>query len=225
MSPRDPRPASPPKPSRGVTVVVREPRPLEPRRAPEIPLPHAGPKVVVLPPGQPRAERDAFMRELIQRHGAFLRRLLRARRDVLEESAKDLEQRILLIVCRHFEAKGPPPNERGYLVSVMRRVIANHKRAFRPDVDPGAEVEAELSPATDPEGRAAAAEEWAHLERYLAALPEEEAEAVRAVDLHHLTLDEAAAVLGRPRSTLAAQRERGWDKLHELAQAPPAPRG
>jgi RNA polymerase sigma factor (sigma-70 family) len=141
------------------------------------------------------------------------------------ESAKDIEQRVLIVVCRSFEKNGPPPNERGTLVEVMRREIANHKRAFRPDVDPSAEVEAELSPATDPEGRAAAAEERAHLERYLALLPEQEAAAVRAVDLEYLTLDEAAAFLGRPRSTVAAQRDRGWDKLHELAQAPPGGRG
>jgi RNA polymerase sigma factor (sigma-70 family) len=118
----------------------------------------------------------------------------------------------------HVVEKGPPANVPGFLTEVVRKEVANHKRRWRPEIQHGADADAEMSNAPDPEGTAELAERSAKLERYLVHLPVEEAEAIRCIDLFELTLEQTAQAVRRPRSTVAAQHARAKEKLKEMAR-------
>jgi RNA polymerase sigma factor (sigma-70 family) len=144
--------------------------------------------------------------------------MLLRRRDVLEESTKDVQQRVLMVLCDRIEKNRLPENVRGFLVGTMRREIANHKRAWRPEIEQGVDADAATCAAPDPEGAAELAERWEKLLRYLTRLPRAEAEVFERVDLDGQTLDEVATELRRPRSTVADQLVRARDKLEELVR-------
>jgi len=201
----------------GVTVIVDPSALPAPVPAPEPPDPY--PRVVVVPPGQPAEDRDALLRSLIAEHGAFIRQALLRRGHVPDESVKDLRQRVLLVLCDHLEKKEPIENVRGFLVGVIRNEIRAHRRRFRPDVRRDADAEGEAASAPSPETDAARAERREKLDRYLGRLPPEEAEAVRAVDIDGLTIEEAAAALGRHRGTVATRLARARDNLRAMALA------
>ena len=201
--------------SSGVTVVVRAPPPPpEPTPLPEPPRP----RVVVRPPGPTGVDRDAVAREIVTQHGDLIRRTLARRRDVAAESARDIQQRVLMIVCAQMESGAPPDNLSGFIRGVVRNEIANHKRTFRPEVDRGADPEAEPCAAPDPEASTGDAELRAKLAGYLRILPRAQAEVVCCVDLQGMTIDEAAAALGRKRGTVSTQLTRAREKLQDLAR-------
>lgn len=208
-----------------VQVFVRD-LPL-PQPRPEPPPPERR-RVVITPPEPPPAPplqanpaHDAFIRELVEQHGEFLRRTLLRHGDVLEESAKDLQQRVFMIVREHVEKDAPPENIRGFLVAVAHHVIANHKREWRPEGRRAAEPDDmadETSGAPNPERTAHLAELRARLARYVGCLRPEEAEVIRCI-LVGMSIDETAAALQRPRGTVSTQLTSARDKLAELAHA------
>lgn len=163
---------------------------------------------------EPSALLDALCRE----HGPYVRELLRRRMDVVEESRKDLEQRVLLVLCAHVREHGEPAHLRGFLAGVVRNEVRNHRRAFRPDVEPGADADAEAASVPSPEHCAEEAERRARLDRYVRALSEEEAEVIRCIAGRGATIDEAAELLGRARGTVATQLARAREKLEAQAR-------
>lgn len=165
-------------------------------------------------PDQPPRERHAFMRWLFKQHGPFILAMLLSRTDVLPESAKDLRQEVLIRVDKYVAQHEIPENLRGFLWTAVRNAITNHKQEWRPDVAPGVDAGLELSRTADPE-ELATYRDW--LSRYLAALPEAEAEVVWHVDALGYTIDQTAQLLRRPRGTVATQRDRGKDRLEEMA--------
>jgi RNA polymerase sigma-70 factor (ECF subfamily) len=211
------------KPSRtfdtanGVTVIVNDIPLPEPRRAPE--PADAFPRAVIVPPNRTAAEQEALARSIREQYGSFIRERLLRRGDLAEESTKDLEQRIVLVVCARVEENAPPKKVRGFIRAVLRNEVANHKRLRRPDIQLDADIDAIIASAPGPETNATRAEQRAKLERYIAQLSPEEAAVIRAVDGEGLTLDEAAAMLGRPRGTVATQHDRAREKLREMARA------
>lgn len=212
----DPKPEKTLTTSGGVTVVVHAaPPPPPPPPPPEPPRP----TVVIRPPGPTGFDRDAVAAEIAGELGPLIRRALARRSDLAAESARDIQQRVLMIACAKVERDGRPENLAGFVRGVVRNEIANHKRAFRPAVDHAAEADAEPSPAPDPEQATAFAELRAKLARYLGAIPAALAEVVRRVDLDGLTIDQAAADLGRPRGTISRQLARARDRLFDLARA------
>jgi DNA-directed RNA polymerase specialized sigma24 family protein len=202
----------------GVKVIVGAdpPRPSRRRRAQQ----EAAPQVAIFPPGQSAGERAAFLDALCRRHGPFVDRMLLARGDVLEESTKDLRQEVLVIYCAHVEkTRQLPDNQEGFLCEVIKRVVSNHKQKPRPIAVGVPDSGAAVYDALDAGEAIMIAEERAKLERYVGMLPAEEAEAVRRVDIEGMTLEAAAAALGRPRTKLFRQLERARETLRELAQA------
>lgn len=232
MSPRDPHQPEdenetqsgaertpPPEPSGsggGVRVIVRERRQSQ-AAPPPAPAPRP-PRVVVRPPTEAVQARNALLEKLHAEHEEFIRTTLLRRGDVLEESTKDLGQEVLLHLCQRIEEKGLPDNVRGYLTEVIRRIVSNHKQAWKPKVAPGAEADEEASAAPDPETSATLAERRAKLSRYVGELSDEEADVIRCVGARGMTIEETAADLGRPVGTVATQLARARDKLRDQAQ-------
>lgn len=218
--PSNPQPAqpapAPPTPG-GVKVIVRHRTPREPSQAAERAA--RGPKVVIRPPIQAELERRARLEALCAEHGDFILELLTARRDVLEESRKDLRQLVLVALCERFEKKDPPENVRAYLRGIVHNQVGHHKAEWRPGGASDDELDEELSPATGPEEKAARAEQRAKLSHYLTFLSPEEAAEVRCIDLEGMTIAETAARLKLRPGTVATQHARAKAKLDELARA------
>jgi RNA polymerase sigma factor (sigma-70 family) len=171
------------------------------------------------PLGPPGNDRKALLNDLCKQHGGLIQRLLDHRNDVPDESKKDLAQRILLILCAHVEKTGKVPEKMGgYLKEVVRKEVRNHKGRWRPAVEDGADVAEQSSTEDDPEGTAELRELREKLDRYVADLPEACADVIRCTYLLEMTLDETAAALGRPRSTVYSQLESARERLDELAR-------
>jgi RNA polymerase sigma factor (sigma-70 family) len=199
----------------GVRIIVQDQRPPEPEPEPEPPQP----KVIIFPAGQPAHEREAFLNDICKRHGIFLDELLAHRRDVAEESRKDVRQAALLVLCLHVRKHDEAPESvRRFLRGVIKKVIRDRKDKWRPDVDPGADVDEALCASPDPEDLAEVTEERAKLERYIDQLPYPQQQAIRAVDLGDMTFDEAAVVLKRARGTVSTQVLRAREIVEELAK-------
>src|SRR4051812_27961301 len=103
----------------GVRVIIRdlpEPEPDE-----EEPEPwEDDPDAIIIPEDQPQADRDAFMRWAVKQWGGFIERTLALRGDVLAESAKDLRQRVLLVLWKFYKKeKKEPHNMLAYLDDVI----------------------------------------------------------------------------------------------------------
>ncbi len=202
----------------GVTVLVK-PAPPPPENE-EPPFSRPAKRVVIRPPERAIQERDALMRRLVEEHGAWIcRRLTRLiGKDIPEESVKDLQQRVLVVLGTQVEADGPPEHVRGFLAHVIRNVLSNHKRRWKPDIDADADADAALWSAPDPEEAVAFIEDWARFQRYLTYLPDAEAEVIRCVDLDGMTIDAAATMLRRPRGTVSTQLTRAREKIEGFAQ-------
>jgi RNA polymerase sigma factor (sigma-70 family) len=199
-----------------VTVIVRDVPPPEPRREPE--PPERSPRAIILPLDQPDEDREAFIRGLGKEHVAFIREILRHRADVLPESKKDLEQRVVTILWRCIEEKRVPRDVEGFIVEIVRREVANHKRRKKPEIDEGADASAVASDAPTPESALELAERGRELEGYLAHLSKEQAEVVRCVELYELTLEQTAQAVGRPLGTVSSQLTRARKLLKELGR-------
>ena len=197
-------------------VIVRDLPPEEVDEEAEIAA--EGPDAIVLPAGQSAQDRENFLRWLNDHWGGFIYMRLIGRQDVLEESAKDLRQRVLLVLCAQYEKQEVPANMRAFLDRVIEHEVCNHKRRWRPPIAPEADVDLEVASALGPESAALRAERREKLRRYLTHLTQEEAEVFEAKELRGLTFEEIVAALGRPRSTVARQHASAVEKLKELAR-------
>jgi RNA polymerase sigma factor (sigma-70 family) len=168
---------------------------------------------------------DEVFTSLCEQHHDFVMGVLRARRDVLEESAKDLAQNVLMALWRYVREREPPRNVRGFLFDLIEKEIIDDKRTQgrRPALDGEVDAEAMADSAPDPEQSVDAVQHLEKVERCLAALPEAEAEAVCYIELLETTIEQTSRAVNRPQSTVAAQHARGMTKLRELANAPEEP--
>jgi RNA polymerase sigma factor (sigma-70 family) len=200
-------------------VIVRDLPTPQPEAEPEPELAVEPPRAIILPANQPVEEREAFMRWLDRQWGGFIHKTLLARRDVLAESAKDLAQHVLLVVCNQYDRREPPVNMRAFLDRVIQNEVRNHRRLRRLEIEPEADLELTLAPGPSPESEADRAERLAKLRRYLDDLSPEEAEVFAAREIDRMTFELIAAALQRPRATVARQHARALEKLAELARA------
>jgi DNA-directed RNA polymerase specialized sigma24 family protein len=164
-----------------------------------------------------------FVNELCKKHGKVIEELLEHRKDVLEESKKDLAQLVLLIFRRRVEEEGCVEDDmRPFLGEVIRKQVANHKNRWKPPVKQGADAEAVAvldEEMMDPEGAAELAELQRKLERNITLLPEALATVIRCVDIWEMSIEATARALRRPPSTISSQLASAREKLHEIARA------
>jgi RNA polymerase sigma factor (sigma-70 family) len=163
-----------------------------------------GPRAIILPEGQTDEERREFLDCLCRQYEGLVDELLAHRRDVLDESRKDLRQMVLLILCNHVvKTRRVPELPRRWLGDVIRKQVRNHKDRWRPPIQEGADAEAvAASSGQGPERAADLAGRRATLEECLAELTEDEAAVVRCVDLYDMSLEETAKALRKPLSTV-----------------------
>ncbi len=150
--------------------------------------------------------------------------MLRRRRDLQEASAKDVRQRVLVILCKHLDEhvereKMGPEEVRAFLRGVIRKEVGNHARGRRRGLPGGADADGVICAAPDPERAAVLAEHRAKVARYIGMLSPAEAEVVRAIDLDGMLVDEAARKLELPRGTVSTVHIRARQKLREIALA------
>jgi RNA polymerase sigma factor (sigma-70 family) len=234
-------PTTPPNPR---TWVPLEP---PPPRAPDAVIIPDGQLADVLPDGlvealeeegpsaalDPRwtAARDAFLASMDAEWGWLilqeLGKEIARRKDGAQESAKDLRQKVLLVLCRRFEEhvartgeEWTPDNPGAYLRGVARNVARDHfkVKARKPPIARGVEVDDTAGDGLDPEEAARRAELLAVFEREPGTLTEEEAEVFEGRVSHGMTFPAIAAVVGRPISTVHAQYGRAVEKLKAIVE-------
>lgn len=205
--------------SGGVQIIVKAPPPPPPPPPPPRPL---FPQAVVIPANSSAEDVDAFVTGLCEQHRDFMLQVLRWRGDVLEESAKDLAQNVLVSLWQYVRAHDPPTNVRGFLFDLIDKEVIDHKRWMgrRPPLDREADPHAAPDSAPNPEEAVDAVQHMQKVERCIAGLPYREAEVVRYIALLEKTIAAAAKAFKRPKSTVAAERHRGMAKLKALANAP-----
>lgn len=214
--------------SGGVQIVVNaKPEPPTPE-----PPPTPGPRfpmAIFVPDDQPAEYLEQVFTNLCEQHRGFVVQVLRSRGDVLEESAKDLAQNVMVTLWSYVRQKEPPRNVRGFLRDLIDKEVIDHKRmkGRRPAFDRDADPLEMADSAPDPEQSVDALQHLAKVERGMASLPPWEAEAIRYIELLEKTIEQTARAVGRPLSTVAAQHARGMAKLKERVNEPedeePAP--
>ncbi len=212
--------------SGGVQIIVHaEPEPPSSEPPPEPRFPVA----IFVPDNQPAEYLDQVFNSLCEQHRDFVVQVLRGRGDVLEESAKDLAQNVMLTLWNYVRQKEPPRNVRGFLRDLIDKEVIDHKRmkGRRPAFDRDADPLEMADSAPDPEQSVDALQHLAKVERGMASLPRWEAEAVRYIELLEKTIEQTARAVGRPLSTVAAQHARGMarlkERVNELDDDEPAP--
>ena len=236
-----PPPTAPPSECGGRRWLPLEPPPPRPPDAVIIP---DGQLADVLPDGliealeegpsvalDPRwtAARNAFLDSVDAKWGGLileeLGRVIARRKDGAQESAKDLRQKVLLVLCRRYEKHVAQTgkawaldNPERYLCGVSRNVAREHFRAKarRPAITRGVEVDETPGAVPDPEEAARHRQLLAIFERDPGTLTEEEAEVFEGRAAHDMTFPAIAAVLGRPVSTVHHQYRRAVEKLNAL---------
>jgi RNA polymerase sigma factor (sigma-70 family) len=202
----------------GISIVENEPvGPVRRRRsAPR----DAEAAVVVAPPPTPEVDRAAFIEQLCGRERDYILKTLLKQRGLSEESAQDLTQVTLLALAVDAAEPGRVRDPRKYVNGIMRNLLRDrHNLRLRtPEIEEGADPDAEVDGGRDPESEAQLAECWAKLERYLDELPKGEAQAFRRVELEGETIEAAADGIGRPRSTVADRLRRAYTKLRARVQ-------
>jgi RNA polymerase sigma factor (sigma-70 family) len=217
------RPKSPPKPApaqpRGGVKVIVTSQLYTVAAAENYAPPAQLPRAVGTPPDQPPEGRDAFIAWLERRWGAYIDMKLR-RPDILPESAKDLRQQVLVILCeKHEKEEAPPKDVPAFLGVVLKYVIANHQRRWKADVDAGADVDAAHAAAPSPESAAARAEMLEKIQRYAAHLTQEQLEVLEAREVHGLSLEEVAAARGCSVAAVFRTHARALRTLQDKARA------
>jgi len=165
--------------------------------------------------------RRALANEVCARHRAQVEALLAERRDVLPASAADLVQEVLLVLSAEVEETGHEPEKvRGFLKRTVEKKVANHKRLWRPARAGGVEVDETVATSTesDPEGTVELYEQLEKVERWSRGLPAELVEVLRFTHGVGMSLDEVAAALERPRSTVHDQLQAAMEMLREMAR-------
>jgi RNA polymerase sigma-70 factor (ECF subfamily) len=200
----------------GVKVVVRPTPPPAPVKRREPPPVERTPRVVVQPPPNPNAERDAAVARICQQDGVFLLALL-AKARLQPASAEDLLQEMLIVLTKFIDECGvPPPKGRVYLIEVARRLVHNHRRRFRAPVDPEADADAAVDSAPDPEALLRMAQDRVDLAAAIDSLSELYEPVMRLVVLDGDTLDQAAEKLGLARGTVSTRLTRGRALVREI---------
>jgi DNA-directed RNA polymerase specialized sigma24 family protein len=234
-------PTTPPNPR---TWVPLEP---PPPRAPDAVIIPEGQLAEVLPDGllealeeegpsvalDPRwtVARDAFLASMDKEWGGLilqeLGKQIALRKDGAQESAKDLRQKVLLVLCRRFEehvartGKAWVPDDAGpYLRGVSRNVARDHfkAKARRPAITRGVEVDETAGAGLDPEEAARHGELLAIFERERGTLTAEEAEVFEGRVSLGMTFPAIAAVLRRNINTVYAQYRRAVEKLSAIVE-------
>jgi RNA polymerase sigma factor (sigma-70 family) len=177
------------------------------------------------------AAREAFIRSMDDTFGpmilAELSRQIARRKDGAAESAKDLHQKVRLVLCRqydeHFAKTGTAfAPKKTYLRGVARNVARDHFKIKerKPAIERGVEVPETACGQLDPEGAARYAELLAAFERERerGVLTPEEVEVFEGRAKNDMTFPAIAAVLGRHVSTVHAQYRRAVDKLSAIAE-------
>jgi RNA polymerase sigma factor (sigma-70 family) len=229
-------PKEPPKPVQGpesnqareggVRVIVHD----RPARTPSWQEPEPPQRVrdaIIVPERQSAADRDAFIASLDAKWGGLIEKELSRRKDVAQASRPDVHQAVLMILCRHYEKEkkaGRPPvpdNEPAFLRKVIENEVKNHarKKAKRPRIEPGAEVDEAPDAGLDPERAVLLAELREKLGRYRKELTPEEEEVFEAREVDLMSFEMIAAAVGRPLVTVYNQHTRAIEKLKDLARA------
>jgi RNA polymerase sigma factor (sigma-70 family) len=198
-----------------------------------------GPSVALDP--RWKAPRDAFLASMDRKWGWLileeLSRAIARRKDGAQESAKDMHQKVLLVLSRRYENHVARTGEawtlehpKAYLRCVSDKVAKNHFKAKgrRPAIERGAELEETPDPAPDPEEAASHVELLAIFERERGSLSPEEAEVFEGRASLGMTFPAIAAVLERHVSTVQTQFRRAVKKLQAIvaraSAEPPAGR-
>jgi RNA polymerase sigma-70 factor (ECF subfamily) len=197
----------------GVEVRVRPHRVTA--RAPEKKVERA-PRVVVRPPRSPREERDSFIRRVVDEHGPFLLSMLGGPR-VNPASAEEMRQELLIALDRWIDENGLPENDEAFLARMAVNQRRNRSRHPRVAVDDGVEVDEAVTSAPDPERALDLAQRGVWLDTHVDQLSEVERKVVQLVDRDGLSINKAAAKLGRPPGTISTQLTRARDKLEDFA--------
>jgi DNA-directed RNA polymerase specialized sigma24 family protein len=199
----------------GVEVIVNPPPPPAPERRRE-PAPQ-GPQAIILPEGQSEEERRAWLDALCRQYGPVIDKILADRNDTLEESRKDLRQRVLLIFCEKVVAKRKIEKAEAYLHGIVRREVSNHKAVVRPPVAHGVDpTEVVAFAEEEPHEEAELNDLLDNAERFLDRVPPEEAEVFRCVVSYGLTLEQTAGVVGRAVSTVFDELKTCRAKLRKM---------
>jgi RNA polymerase sigma-70 factor, ECF subfamily len=148
-------------------------------------------------------------------HYPFVLGLMARRKDIVPASAEELAQSTFTRLSQQIEEEGPPRNVKAMLVTILGHKICNHGRHVRPDVDPGAEVDAQERPEgePDPEECADFAERRRILDEQLEGMKGQEADVLRCTELFGLSCAETAKLLEIPLGTVASVHQRAMAKL------------
>jgi DNA-directed RNA polymerase specialized sigma24 family protein len=176
-----------------------------------------------------RAARGSFLASMDARWGSYilqeLQRAIARRKDGAQESAKDLRQKVLLVLSRRYEEHvaqtgeaWTPDDPKAYLRGVSRNVARDHfkVKARKPAIERGVEVDETSGAVPDPEEAASHVQLLAIFDRERGTLTAEEAEVFEGRASLGMTFPAIAAVLRRPVSTVHAQYGRAVEKLTEI---------
>jgi DNA-directed RNA polymerase specialized sigma24 family protein len=176
-----------------------------------------------------RAARDAFVASIGTQWGSYilqeLEQAIARRKDGAKESAKDLRQKVLLVLSRRYEQHVAETGEaltldhpKAYLRGVSHNVLRNHVKAKtkRPAFERGVEVDETPAAGLDPEEAARHAQLLAIFERERGTLTAEEAEVFECRMKLGMTFPAIAAVFRRHLSTVHDQFARAVDKLNAI---------
>ncbi len=133
------------------------------------------------------------------------------------EEAKDVAQEALVRLWEHRESIPDTARARAWTLRTAHNLAMDRlrQRSARPQV---AEEVLEFLPTrgADPERRASGRESVRQLEKALATLGESERSVVLMREVHGLSYDEMAGILGAPLGTIKARLHRGRERLREL---------
>lgn len=160
------------------------------------------------------------LNDLLARHRGRLLAFLRSEMSIALSrrlSADDVLQETLLEAARKidaFEPRGPHGFYR-WLVAIARFKVAEAERAQRALKRSREEALEEEPPGagTSPSGRAARSERGERIREAIAALPEDQARAIRLRYLEGSTVAETAAKMGRSEPAVKALVTRGFEGL------------
>jgi len=189
-------------------------------------LEEQGPEVALDP--RWKAARDEFVASMGAEWGAYILQELEraiARRNGAKESAKDLRQDVLLVLCRRYAQHVTRTGEawtldhpKAYLDRVCENVARNHAKAKRrmPAIERGVEVDETSGAGADPEEASRRAQLLEIFKRDRGTLSVEEAEVFEGHASLDMTFPAIAAVLRRPIGTVYSQYRRAVEKLEAL---------
>jgi RNA polymerase sigma factor (sigma-70 family) len=174
--------------------------------------------------------RDRFIASLDEKWGKLILQELEqaiASRNGARESARDLRQKVMLVMCRRFAEHVAETGEAwetkdlgGYVRVVSRNVAKEHFRAKgrRPAIAQGVEVDERAGGGLDPEEEARHAQLLAIFKREPGILTAQEAEVFEGRVLNRMSFVAIAAVLDRNINTVYAQHRRAMEKLNAIVE-------